>query len=117
MVRELDNEIVEWRQQCWAPSARRAYASHERSYRQFCSLIGFDPVPASVTTVARYIVFLSSTKTVGTVQQYINIIRLLHLESGSQNPMQDDWLITSLLKGVKRIKGFGPSQEQGTYFA
>ena len=39
------------------------------------------------------------------IQQYLNVIRLLHLESGYDNPLADNWMLKSVLQGIKRVKG------------
>ena len=39
------------------------------------------------------------------IQQYLNIIRLLQLESGYDNPLADNWMLKSVLQGIKRVKG------------
>jgi hypothetical protein len=39
------------------------------------------------------------------VKQYLNVIRILHLENGFQNPLQDDYVLNTVLKGVERVKG------------
>lgn len=61
-------------------------------------------VPASHLTIARYIAYLSTKLGYSSIKQYINIIRLLHLESGLPNPLTD-FHIQQVLKGVKRVKG------------
>jgi len=62
-------------------------------------------VPVSKVTIARYVAHLAHTLKYQTITQYINVIRLLHLEYGFPNPLHDNWLLTSLLKGVARAKG------------
>lgn len=39
------------------------------------------------------------------IKQYLNIVRLLHLEAGIPNPLLDNWYIRSVLTGVKRVLG------------
>ena len=38
-------------------------------------------------------------------------MRLLHLEHGLKNPLEDNWYVSSILKGVKRVKGDNQSQK------
>ena len=35
----------------------------------------------------------------------MNVVRLLHLEAGFANPLENNWYVSSILKGVKRVKG------------
>ena len=39
------------------------------------------------------------------VRQYLNIVRVMHLEAGLSNPLKDSWFISSTLKGIDRAKG------------
>lgn len=39
------------------------------------------------------------------IKQYLNIIRLLHLEAGFHNPLSDNWYLKSILNGVRRVLG------------
>ena len=43
-----------------------------------------------------------------TIKQYMNIIRLLHLEWGLNNPLQDHFKLNGVLKGIKRQRGTPP---------
>lgn len=66
--------------------------------------MGLCPIPATATTICRYIAYLGRTCAFSTVQQYLNIIRIMHLDMGLENPLHDNWSIKSLLKGLKRGK-------------
>lgn len=63
------------------------------------------PVPLSQENLGRYIAFLSRRLTFNSVKQYLNIVRLLHLEGGLPNPLEKNWYVASILKGVRRLKG------------
>lgn len=39
------------------------------------------------------------------VRQYLNIIRILHLECDLPNPLQDNWYVKSTLTGIDRLLG------------
>ena len=39
------------------------------------------------------------------IKQYLNTVRLLHLENGLPNPLSEDYFVASVVKGVQRIKG------------
>ena len=39
------------------------------------------------------------------IRQYLNVVRIYHLESGCSNPVQGDWFLKTLLRGIKRDKG------------
>lgn len=45
--------------------------------------------------------FLARSLSYSSIPAYLNVIRIIHLEAGFENPLST-WLLTSLLKGVKR---------------
>ena len=55
--------------------------------------------------MGRYIAFLSRRLCFSSVKQYLNAVRLVHLEAGLQNPLEKNWYVSSILKGVCRLKG------------
>ena len=67
-------------------------------------------VPASKKQVARYIVYLVDKLSPSSILQYINVIRILHLEKGYDNPLQS-YYVTSLLQGIKREHAAPPAQK------
>ena len=63
------------------------------------------PVPVSQTVVCQYSAYLARRLKPSSVRQYLNVIRLLHLESGYDNPCVDNWMLKSTLKGMERTLG------------
>lgn len=43
------------------------------------------------------------------VCQYINFVGLLHREMGYANPLKDNWILSSVLKGIRRTFGVPPT--------
>jgi hypothetical protein len=82
--------------------------SHLNAYRRFCDLMGYPLVPASTQQILRYAAYLARSRGPSTTQQYLNIIRILHLEHDLDNPLVGKWKIQSLLQGIKRSKGSLP---------
>lgn len=62
-------------------------------------------MPLSQQNLACYTAFLASRIKYSSVRQYLNIVRLLHIEAGLPNPVGASWLSTSVLKGVRRSLG------------
>ena len=89
----------------FAESTKKCYATHLRVYTRFCNLIGCAPTPLSTVNLCRYIAFLGRTKKYNTVSQYLNIVRILHLEHGLKNPLADNFISNCVLKGLKRKLG------------
>ena len=80
-------------------------------YLQFCQCLGIMPVPISSVNLGRYIAFLASRLCFTSVRQYLNIVRLMHLEAGHPNPLADSWYLTSIIKGLRRYKGDSTQQK------
>lgn len=55
--------------------------------------------------MGRYIAFLSRRLAFSSIRQYLNAVRLLHLDAGFPNPLEGNWYVSSVLKGVRRVKG------------
>lgn len=101
----LDAEVQKYRQAALSENTKSTYRCQIKKYLVFCSSYGYQPVPASSQTICRYIAFLAQSMRPASIKQYLNVIRLLHLESGFSNPLQEDFVINSVMKGVQRVKG------------
>ena len=96
--------MAQWRDLTFAESTKTVYRTHRATYLGFCRAVNCEPVPATVENNRRYAAFLGRSRAFSTVAQYLNIIRLIHVELGLMNPL-DNWPLTSLLRGMKRGKG------------
>ena len=94
-----------YRAATFANSTKRSYLTHQRRYLDFCNRMGVPPVPASSTTIVRYAAFLARHMKPASVRQYLNVIRVLHLESNLPNPLHDNWYVKSTLSGTDRLLG------------
>lgn len=65
---------------------------------------GYQAIPCSATTPARYAAFLVRSLNPNSIPGYLNIIRIMHLEAGFKNPLQN-WVLQTVLKGIKRLNG------------
>ena len=106
--RQLDWEAASWRSQAFAPSTKATYTSHLRCFLKFCAQYRLCPCPADDNTIVRYASFLARSKCYGSVVQYLNIIRIIHQEFGLLVPSQDNWYLSTVLRGIKRSKGTAP---------
>lgn len=75
------------------------------AYLEFCNKLSIAPVPLSQQDLGRYIAFLSQKLCFTSVRQYLNIVRILHVEAGLPNPLAQNWYVSAILKGVRRVKG------------
>lgn len=62
----------------------------------------------SQNNLCRYAAYLGRSRSYATVQEYLNVIRIMHLERGYENPL-NDFHLQSVLKGIKRCKGNTPN--------
>ena len=105
MEERLDLQIAALRAQTLAPNTQKTYGSQLRLYTAFCADLGYRPVPAAPETLSRYIAFLTDRIKYRSIRCYLSAVRILHLEMGHPNPLEDSWFLSSLLKGVRRTLG------------
>lgn len=67
--------------------------------------MSYSPVPATDDVLCRYVAFLAQRLSYSSIAQYLNIIRILHLENGYPNPLQTNFALSCLLRGVRRSLG------------
>ena len=87
----IDAEMASYRRSMFAESTKKTYRSQLRVYLRFCLYFNYLPVPASTKTLVRYAVFLARNHATSSVRQYMNVIRLLHVESGLANPLENNF--------------------------
>ena len=108
---QLDKEVAHYQGAAFATSTKKSYAAHRKSYLQFCANAGYNPVPASATVIARYIAFLARRLKYSSIRQYLNIIRILHVEQGLPNPLSNSYQVSITLRGVRRSLGDKATQK------
>ena len=106
----MDRSVIYYIKRTYASSTQRTYRTPRDTYLAFCSVMGYCPVPASSTVLCRYASFLSRTLKYTTVKQYMNIVRLLHLEWSLPNPLSD-FKLKCVLKGICRDLGSVPNRK------
>ena len=111
LTKALDKAVSLFRSRTFAESTTRTYRSQQLVYLQFCASLGIMPVPISQANLGRYIAFLASRLCFSSVRQYLNVVRLMHLEAGESNPLVNSWYLSSILKGLRRHKGDSTSQK------
>ena len=107
----LDQDVVALRSLTFAESTRRTYQSQQALYLQFCSSLHIAPVPISSGNLGRYIAFLGTKLSFSSVRQYLNVVRIMHLDQGHNNPLQNNFYLSTILKGLQRRKGNGINQK------
>ncbi|MEW8547236.1 MAG: hypothetical protein AB2693_27310 [Candidatus Thiodiazotropha sp.] len=105
MEESLDSDVNFYRGHTFAASTNRTYSAQKLVYFEFCNKLAISPVPLSQDNLGRYIAYLSRKLCFTSVRQYLNIVRILHVEAGLPNPLENNWYVSSILKGVRRVKG------------
>lgn len=89
----------------YAESTKKSYRTHLRTYLRFCIYFNLDPVPIAQGNLIAYVAYLARTLKPSSIGNYINIIRLLHLESYLPNPLADNFGLKNVMKGIQRENG------------
>ena len=93
-----------YRAATFSDNTKKTYRCQIASYFNFCNAIGATPVPATQELVSEYAAFLARRLKAVSVGQYLNVVRLLHIEAGYANPC-GSWYVKSTLTGINRLKG------------
>ena len=114
LVDSLDDLVLYYRQNSYAAATKKSYQSHLNSYLHFCEALDISPVPVTSANVCRYAAYLAGIKQLkaSSVPKYLNIIRILHQEYGFPNPLQENWFLHHVLRGIKSILGQPVRQSQ-----
>ena len=98
--RQLVNEAAAFKRYAFAESTKVAYKCHRDSFVRFCLYFGRAPVPADQLTLKTYIAFLARSIKSSSINGYLNIVRIMHLEAGYPNPLVDNFEIRMLKRGI-----------------
>jgi len=93
------------RSKAYAESTKKAYSVHLKTYLTFCEIVKVAPVPLSQSDLSCYVAYLSTKICYSSIRQYLNIVKIIHLEAGFKNPLEDSWHLSSLLKETRRSLG------------
>ena len=107
----LLNEARAFTGKTLAESTKATYRSQLRTYLRFCIRFRLCPLPANQSTLIAYVAFLARTLKTSSIGNYLNIIRLLHLDSGLANPIENNFALHNLRRGIARAIGAPPNQK------
>ena len=111
MMTALDQEVSTLRALTFAESTWRTYQCQQSVYLRFCADLNIAPVPISSCNLGHYIAYLGQKLSYSSVRQYLNVVRIMHLDEGHCNPLANNWYLNSILKGLRRHKGDGVCQK------
>jgi hypothetical protein len=92
-------------------ATQKTYRSQIRRYLPFCLDYDLCPLPALNETVICYDVYLSRHISANSILNYLNVIRLLHLEAGLPNLLEQNNQLNMVKRGICREKGVAPVQK------
>lgn len=95
----------------YAESTKASYRTHLRTYLRFCVYFKLEPVPITQSSLIAYIAYLARSLKPASINCYLNIIRLLHLDAGLANPLEGNFEVANLKKGIARQLGSPPIQK------
>ena len=109
-LRSLRRALDRSRRAAYAEGTFRNLSTQWRAYLLFCFYFGFVSVPSSSHTLCLYAQFLSSYVTPGTIRNYLNGVRVLHLYLGHEFPFLQEFVVKITLKGISRLARHTPQQ-------
>jgi hypothetical protein len=101
-----------FKRSAFAVSTQKTYRSQLKCYLQFCLDHRCLPLPCSQDTLICYTTFLAKKMLPTSIANYLNVVRILHVESGFSNPLSDNYELSMLKRGINRLKGVPPKQKE-----
>jgi hypothetical protein len=110
-IDDLKSEAQVFKRSAFALSTQKTYRSQLRKFFKFCIEYSRSPLPVSQETLICYTAFLARSLLPTSIPQYLNVIRIFHLEAGHENPLAQSFELNLLKRGIKREKGVPPKQK------
>ena len=64
--------------------------------------------PTTTNVLCMYAAYLARFLLPKSVHIYLNVVSLIHKEMGFPNPLADNWVLSTVLAGIKRVHGVPP---------
>lgn len=87
-----------------AENTRRAYRTGWKHFSAYCSLNGFNALPASPQTVTLYVTSLAESAKLATIRLYLAAIAQKHRETGLESPVAHE-IVRRVVRGIARTIG------------
>lgn len=94
-----------------ATTTQKTYKSQTKCYLKICNDFGLIPIPATQDTILTYMAFLARTLSSRSIPSYMNVIRILNIEAGFINPLEDNWKAKMVQKGISHTLGSPVTQK------
>lgn len=109
---DLDKQIGETIASAWSANTKSTRSSQWRIYIDFCHQNGLIPVPASVLTIARFLLYKSKTSKFRTVNNYFSAVIGLHRYHGVDDDYRSVYFMKLLMEGLRHKLGDSVQQLQ-----
>lgn len=105
----IDMDITSAKSKAYAPGTNSNLKSQWKAYLLFCSYFSLLPVPASASTICRYVMFLChSLQTYQSVKNYLNGVRVFHLCHDYEFCLLAHFQVRLILQYAKRVLRSAP---------
>ena len=104
-VEQLDSKTEYVKLQAFAASTQRTRQSQWKKYYSFCETTALDPFPVIPKNVCRFLVYVSESVCYTTLNNYVSALNALSRLRSDFVDLRQDYNITLVLGGLKRIKG------------
>jgi hypothetical protein len=111
LLQTLDNQVLDFKAQAFSVNTKKTYNSQLRLYVEFCKEANIAPVPISQRDLLCYLAYLANKLSFNSIKQYVNIVRLMHLEAGFPNPLENFPQLTLVQRGIQRVLGSNSSRK------
>ena len=91
--------------QAFAPSTRRTRQAQWNQYYKFCEYVSIEPFPIIPKNVCRFLVYVSDKVCYTRINNYVSALNALSRLRSDFSDLRQDYGITLVLKGLRRIKG------------
>jgi integrase len=92
-----------------APATTKVYQHDWSMFERWTAAHGLESLPASPTTVARYLTDLSKTHKPATIGQHMSAISAAHQAAGFEEPPTRSMLVRKTVSGIRRQLGVAPA--------
>jgi hypothetical protein len=107
----LSKEAEFFKCNAFASTTKSTYRCQLNAFLRFCFYFGRPHLPVGQDTLRCYVAYLSRSLNPNSIPGYLNIFRILHVNSGLPNPLLDNWEIAMIRRGITRKFGCPPKQK------
>lgn len=105
-LQDLDNRVAEIVSSAWSENTLSCRNSQWKKFFKFCSDRGLLALPASMTTLVRFLAFLESQSLkYVTINNYLSSVVVLHKFYGLEGNFRESYLMKTVLSGLKNRIG------------